>query len=62
MRGVYCLFTTFDTIVGVREPNYGDVCQSLCMLVLKKKTCFLIVGCDIFVIDVHAGFQEKLCF
>jgi len=20
------------------------------------------MGCDIFVIDVHAGFQEKLCF
>ena len=20
------------------------------------------MGCDIFVIDVHVGFQEKLCF
>ena len=26
MMGVYCLFIAFDTIVGVREPNYGDVC------------------------------------
>jgi len=22
-------FTVFNTIVGVREPNYGDVCMSL---------------------------------
>jgi len=22
-------FTIFNTIVGVREPNYGDVCLSL---------------------------------
>jgi len=39
VKGVYCLFTAFDTIVGVREPNYGDVCLSLGMLVFKKK-CF----------------------
>ena len=31
MRGFYCLLTTFDTIVGVREPNFGDVCLSLCV-------------------------------
>jgi len=30
----------FDTIVGVREPNYGDVCMSVCKLVFTK-TMFL---------------------
>ena len=44
------LFTTFDTIVGAREPNYRDVCMFLYMLVFKK-IVFLINGCDIFVID-----------
>ena len=27
----------FDTTVRVREPNYGDVCLSLCMLVVKDE-------------------------
>jgi len=40
VRGVYCLFTTFNTIVGVKEPNYGDVCLSLCMLVFKENCVF----------------------
>ena len=34
------MFTAFDTIVGVREPNFGDVCLSLCMLVFKKNCVF----------------------
>ena len=28
-EGSLLLFTVFNTIVEVREPNYGDVCLSL---------------------------------
>ena len=43
MKGFYYLVYDFNTIVGIREPNYGDVCLSLCMLVFKK-TMFLTNG------------------
>ena len=51
MKGVYCLFIVFDTIVGVKEPNYGDVCLSLLHAGFKKKLSFWFIGCDIFVIN-----------
>ena len=51
MRGVYCLFTAFNTIVGVKEPNYGDVCLSLLYTGFQEKLRFKLMGCDIFVID-----------
>ena len=41
----------FDSIVGVREPSFGDVCMFLLHVVLQEKLCFLLMGCDIFVID-----------
>jgi len=41
----------FDTIVGVREPNYGDVCLSLLHAGFQEKQFFLLIGCDTFVID-----------
>ena len=34
------LLTIFNTIVGVREPNYGDVCLSLLHASLQEKLCF----------------------
>jgi len=30
----------FDTIIGVREPNYGNGCLSMRMLVFKKNNVF----------------------
>ena len=30
-EGSLRLFIVFYTIVGAREPNYGDVCLSLCV-------------------------------
>ena len=39
-EGVYFWFTTFDTVVGVREPNYGVACLSLCKMVFKKNRVF----------------------
>ena len=33
-------FYGFNTIIGVSEPIYGNVCLSLCMLVFKKKNTF----------------------
>ena len=50
-RGVYYLFTVFDTIVGVRGPNYGYVCRSLLHVGFQEKLCLKLMGCDIFSID-----------
>jgi len=41
----------FDTIVGVREPNYGNVCMSLLHADFQEKLCFRLMGCGIFVIE-----------
>ena len=42
MIGVYDWFTTFDTTIGIMEPNYEDVCLFLCMLVFKKNCVFYL--------------------
>jgi len=39
-EGSLLLFTIFNTIVGVREPNYGDVCLSLLHAGFQEKLCF----------------------
>jgi len=30
----------FDTIIWIKEPNYGNTCLSLCMLAFKKNSVF----------------------
>jgi len=39
-EGSLLLFTIFNTIVGVREPNYGNVCMSLLHAGFQEKTIF----------------------
>ena len=51
MREVYCLFTAFDTILGVKEPNYGDVFMSLLCVGIQEKQCVKLMECNIFAID-----------
>ena len=40
-EGSLLLFTVFNTIVGVREPNYGDVCLSLLHAGFQEKQCLM---------------------
>ena len=51
MIGVYFWFIAFVTIVGAREPNYGDACLSLLRAGFQEKLCFKLMGCNIFDID-----------
>jgi len=39
-KGSLLKFMAFDTIVGVREPNYRDVCMSLLHVGFQEKQCF----------------------
>jgi len=39
-EGSLLLFTVFNTIVGVRELNYGDLCMSLLHAGFQEKLCF----------------------
>jgi len=41
----------FNTIVGIREPNYRDVCLSLLHAGFQEKQSFLLMGCDTYVIN-----------
>ena len=41
----------FDTVVGVKEPNYGDVYLSLLHVGFLEKQCFWLMGYDMSVID-----------
>ena len=50
-QGSLLSFTNFNTIVGVREPNYGDVCLSLLYVSFQEKQCFWLMGCDTSIID-----------
>jgi len=34
------LIYRFDNVVGVREPNYSDVCLSLLHADFQEKLCF----------------------
>ena len=38
-EGILWLFIAFDTIVGVREPNYGVICLSLLQVDFQEKVC-----------------------
>jgi len=39
-EGSSLLFTVFNTIVGVMEPNYGEVCMSLLHAGFQDNTFF----------------------
>ena len=41
----------FDTIIGVKEPKYEDVCLSLLHAGFQEKQYFWLMGCDTSVID-----------
>ena len=49
--GEVILVYHFDTVVGVREPNYGDVCLSLLHVGFQEKQFFWLMGCDMSIID-----------
>ena len=39
-EGSLLLFIVFNTIFGVREPNYGDVCLSLLHVGFQENNVF----------------------
>jgi len=39
-EGSLLSFTIFNTIVGFREPNYGDVCLSLLHVGFQESNAF----------------------
>ena len=44
LEGDFIIIYTFDTIIGARQPNDGNVCLSLCMLVFSRKIMFSTNG------------------
>ena len=50
-EGEFILVYCFDTIVGVREPNYSYACLSLLHAGFQEKLCLGLIGCDLNVID-----------
>ena len=73
--GEFIINYGFDTIIEVREPDYENVCLSLCMLFLwecmlvfmhadfPKKKCFRLMGFDIYAIDEwHCCFIRLMLF
>ena len=49
--GEFILVYCFDIVVGVKEPNYSDVCLSLLHAGFQEKLCIWLMGYGLFVID-----------